>query len=66
MCTLLFQDPFGDVKQSKEKVTLFEIIKLNSPEWKVITLATLSSMVVGFCSPFFSIVFGDIMGVSFP
>ncbi|KAK6631142.1 hypothetical protein RUM43_014238 [Polyplax serrata] len=57
------EDPFGDVKQSKEKVTLFEIIKLNSPEWKVITVATLSSMVVGFCSPFFSIVFGDIMGV---
>lgn len=40
------------------------VIKLNSPEWKSITAASLCSLISGFSMPLLTVVLGDFLGVS--
>ncbi|CAH0548000.1 unnamed protein product [Brassicogethes aeneus] len=43
--------------------SLWKILKMNSPEWFLIVIGCLASIVGGACLPVYSLVFGDIVGV---
>lgn len=45
-------------------VSFTEVVKLNSPEWKSITAASICSLISGFSMPILAIVLGDFVGVS--
>lgn len=61
-----FLQEYIDGPERPPEVPLLEILKLNTPEWPYVLIGTLASMVMGFATPVFSVVFGDIMGVSEP
>ncbi|XP_039753186.1 ATP-dependent translocase ABCB1-like [Pararge aegeria] len=44
-------------------VSFTEVVKLNSPEWKSITAASLCSVISGFAMPILAIILGDFVGV---
>lgn len=47
-----------------KNVSLVEVMKLNSPEWKAITIGCIGSLVMGAAMPIFAVIFGDIVEVS--
>ncbi|CAG9561784.1 unnamed protein product [Danaus chrysippus] len=55
-----------DVKYEKETsvqpLSFREVIMLNAPEWKIITLGSICSVISGFSMPLFIVVFGDLFG----
>nr|XP_032517741.1 ATP-dependent translocase ABCB1-like isoform X2 [Danaus plexippus plexippus] len=55
-----------DVKYEKETsiqaLSFREVIMLNAPEWKIITLGSICSIISGFSMPLFIVVFGDLFG----
>ncbi|KAM3965199.1 ATP-dependent translocase ABCB1-like [Aphomia sociella] len=52
-----------DVEETVQDVPFWEVVKLNSPEWKCITMASACSLMSGFAMPVLAIVFGDFVGV---
>ncbi|CAG9855746.1 unnamed protein product [Phyllotreta striolata] len=48
--------------KTNSNTSLFEIMKLNSPEWLYILIASIGSTVVGFGLPAFAVIFGSILG----
>ncbi|CAG9838848.1 unnamed protein product [Diabrotica balteata] len=55
------EDNDDDFKENKD-VSVFEILKMNAPEWPYILFAGLGSIVVGFGMPVFAVLFGSILG----
>ena len=47
-------------------ITLVEMLKMNAPEWYLIIIGTLASVVTGFVQIVFAIVMSEIIGVSLP
>lgn len=45
-------------------VSFWRVLKLNKPEWKVVTVASISSLMSGFSMPLIAVIFGDFIGVS--
>lgn len=43
---------------------MFEVMKINKPEWLAILVGCLASVLNGAALPVYSIVFGDVIGVS--
>ncbi|KRT86174.1 AAA protein, partial [Oryctes borbonicus] len=56
------QNDFEDEKDKKIS-PVFEILKLNSPEWYFIFIGCIGAIISGASIPLYSIVFGDIVGV---
>ncbi|XP_072949352.1 ATP-dependent translocase ABCB1-like [Epargyreus clarus] len=48
---------------SADDISFWRVIRLNSPEWKSITLASASSLLSGIAFPLFSVILGDFVGV---
>ncbi|XP_041979050.1 ATP-dependent translocase ABCB1 [Aricia agestis] len=46
-----------------QEVSFFNVIKLNKPEWKSITVASACSIVSGFAMPLLGLILGDFIGV---
>lgn len=44
---------------------MFTLIRLNSPEWKLILVGVLASVINGSSLPIFAILFGEFYGVSY-
>ncbi|KOB64546.1 ATP-binding cassette sub-family B member 1, partial [Operophtera brumata] len=47
----------------EKDVSFFRVIKLNSPEWKSITAASLCALSSGFAMPLFAVILGDFVDV---
>ncbi|XP_045772546.1 ATP-dependent translocase ABCB1-like isoform X2 [Maniola jurtina] len=45
------------------KVPFTQVIKLNAPEWKSITVACLCAVVMGLSTPLFALIIGDFIGI---
>lgn len=56
-------DLIDDALQTRD-TSVFQLLKLNAPEWPYLTLGILGSIVMGFSMPIFAILFGDIIGVN--
>lgn len=52
-----------DKEAEGEDISLLGILAYNKPEMGLIILASLTSAIVGFSTPLFAILFGDIIGV---
>ncbi|KAG7308521.1 hypothetical protein JYU34_005733 [Plutella xylostella] len=48
--------------EDEAEVSFIDVVKLNSPEWKTITVASISSLVNGFGMPLLAVVLGDFLG----
>lgn len=59
-----FQNLNEDTSNPVKKISMMKILELNKQEWPYILPACLTSMIVGFSMPLFSILFGDVIGVS--
>ncbi|CAG9561789.1 unnamed protein product [Danaus chrysippus] len=61
----LFEMRDEDCEESQEEpeISFFKVLKLNSPEWKSITAASICAILNGFAMPLLAIVMGDFMGV---
>lgn len=46
-----------------EDISFARVVKLNAPEWKSITAASLSSLISGFSMPLLAVILGDFLGV---
>lgn len=44
--------------------SMLDILRFNSPEWLIICIACIGSIVMGTAMPVFAILFGNILGVS--
>ncbi|KAF9409367.1 hypothetical protein HW555_011261 [Spodoptera exigua] len=44
-------------------ISFWRVLKLNKPEWKSVTLASICSLMSGFCMPLFAVIFGDFLAV---
>lgn len=62
--TTLLQPSEEDKKSEVPPLSFCQVVKLNSPEWKSITVGSISSIILGFSMPLFIVVFGDLFGVS--
>ncbi|XP_028161699.1 multidrug resistance protein 1A-like [Ostrinia furnacalis] len=51
-----------DKKAEAPKLSFWRVVRLNAPEWKSITLGSVSSIIIGFSMPLFIVVFGDLFG----
>jgi ATP-binding cassette subfamily B (MDR/TAP) protein 1 len=52
-----------DEDEEKRPVSLWSILKMNTPEWVYICVGCISSIAMGCSMPAFAVIFGDIMGV---
>ncbi|KAL3285372.1 hypothetical protein HHI36_019479 [Cryptolaemus montrouzieri] len=59
------EDKFIDEEEFDElgSGSFLQIIKMNSPEWFQISMGCIGSIITGCSSPFFALLFGDIVGV---
>lgn len=46
------------------QASMIDILRFNSPEWLIICIACIGSIVMGTAMPVFAILFGNILGVS--
>ncbi|XP_047990871.1 ATP-dependent translocase ABCB1-like [Leguminivora glycinivorella] len=53
----------SDDKDEANKVSFLQVLKLNKPEWKSITVASLCSLMSGFAMPMLAIILGDFVGI---
>ncbi|KAJ8733987.1 hypothetical protein PYW07_014538 [Mythimna separata] len=56
----------GDTEEDEDTVpdiSFLQVLRLNKPEWKSVSLASLCSLLSGFCMPLFAVIFGDFIGV---
>ncbi|XP_052753334.1 ATP-dependent translocase ABCB1-like [Galleria mellonella] len=53
----------NDFEELEKEVSFWEVVRLNSPEWKSITVASACSLVSGFAMPVLAVVLGDFVGV---
>ncbi|KAH0811670.1 hypothetical protein GEV33_011121 [Tenebrio molitor] len=51
-----------DEDEEKRPVSLWSILKMNTPEWVYICVGCISSIAMGCSMPAFAVIFGDIMG----
>lgn len=51
-------------EDEKRRVSIWSILKMNSPEWLTITIGCVSAVVMGCSMPIFAVIFGDILGVN--
>ncbi|XP_052741208.1 multidrug resistance protein homolog 49-like isoform X2 [Bicyclus anynana] len=61
-----FEEIVEEEKQSPDETAVAPfstVIKLSTPEWKSITVATFCSIVMGFSAPLFGLILGDFVGV---
>ncbi|KAK9877120.1 hypothetical protein WA026_016866 [Henosepilachna vigintioctopunctata] len=57
---------FSDAADEEDEmgtVSFFQIVKMNSPEWFQITIASIGSVITGFAFPIFAISTGDLVGI---
>ncbi|CAB3248407.1 unnamed protein product [Arctia plantaginis] len=55
----------ADEKDEKDTdVSFWKVLRLNKPEWKSVTLASICSLMSGFAMPLIAVIFGDLLGVS--
>ncbi|XP_060800671.1 ATP-dependent translocase ABCB1 [Amyelois transitella] len=52
-----------DIGEKKTEVSFWQVIRLNSPEWKSISIASLCSLLSGFAMPVLAIILGDFVGI---
>lgn len=57
------QDPEDKLKVPE--VSFWQVLKLNKPEWKSVTAASICSIMVGFSMPLLAVILGDFIGVRF-
>ncbi|XP_059052145.1 ATP-dependent translocase ABCB1-like [Achroia grisella] len=50
-------------EETEQETSFWEILRLNGPEWKSVTLASISSLFSGFAMPMFGVIIGDYIGV---
>lgn len=61
------QPPLPLQRASKDKdVSMWEILKLNKPEWEYITLGVIGSAILGLSTPVYAMVYGELMGLLDP
>lgn len=58
------QKPEANVTLAYEEVSFFRVMKLNKPEWKSITVASICALISGFAMPLLAVIFGDFIDVS--
>ncbi|XP_060800783.1 ATP-dependent translocase ABCB1 isoform X2 [Amyelois transitella] len=59
-----FDEEDGKDNEDKEKdVSFWQVMRLNSPEWKSISVASLCSLLSGFAMPVLAVLLGDFVGV---
>ncbi|KAK9877122.1 hypothetical protein WA026_016868 [Henosepilachna vigintioctopunctata] len=59
-----FSENMDDEKDDEIKsISFWQIIKMNSPEWIQITIASIASIISGFSFPIFALLIGDIIWV---
>ncbi|RVE50884.1 hypothetical protein evm_004451 [Chilo suppressalis] len=49
-------------KRESPKVSFWKVVRLNAPEWKLIAVGCVCSIIIGFSMPLFIVVFGDLFG----
>lgn len=64
MPKVVYFKEFEDTPVTSKIKTVFEIIKINKSEWLAILVGCLVSILNGAALPVYSIVFGDVIGVS--
>ncbi|KAJ3662142.1 hypothetical protein Zmor_006501 [Zophobas morio] len=52
-----------EAEEDHTSVSLWEIVKMNQPEWISIVIGCVASITMGCSMPAFAVIFGDIMGV---
>ncbi|XP_026765038.2 ATP-dependent translocase ABCB1-like isoform X1 [Galleria mellonella] len=52
-----------DKEEHVPDISFWEVIKLNKPEWKSVTAASVCSLMSGFAMPVLAIILGDFVGV---
>jgi hypothetical protein len=52
------------VEKQPPPVSMMMILNKNMPEWPLILIGSLGSIVMGCAMPIFGVLFGDILGVS--
>lgn len=57
--------PLQSVNKDKE-ISMWEILKLNKPEWEYITLGVIGSALLGLSTPVYAMVYGELMGLLDP
>ncbi|CAH1643412.1 unnamed protein product [Spodoptera littoralis] len=55
-------DKEEDAAQASD-ISFWRVLKLNKPEWKSVTLASICSLLSGFCMPLFAVIFGDFLSL---
>ncbi|XP_059052143.1 ATP-dependent translocase ABCB1-like isoform X2 [Achroia grisella] len=53
----------NEVEETERDISFWEVVRLNSPEWRSITVASACSVISGFAMPVLAVVFGDFVGV---
>jgi ATP-binding cassette subfamily B (MDR/TAP) protein 1 len=57
--------PLQPVNKDKD-ISMWEILKLNKPEWVYITLGVIGSALLGLSTPVYAMVYGELMGLLDP
>lgn len=57
--------PLQSVNKDKD-ISMWEILKLNKPEWVYITLGVIGSALLGLSTPVYAMVYGELMGLLDP
>jgi hypothetical protein len=57
--------PLQSVNKDKD-ISMWEILKLNKPEWEYITLGVIGSAILGLSTPVYAMVYGELMGLLDP
>ncbi|XP_075982316.1 multi drug resistance 50 [Anticarsia gemmatalis] len=58
----LKSDETKEDEETIPEVSFWRVLKLNKPEWKVVTLASICSLMSGFAMPLIAVIFGDFVG----
>lgn len=52
-------------EEENSDVSFWRVIKLNKPEWKSVSVASLCSLISGFSMPLLAVVLGNFVDVSY-
>ncbi|XP_053599617.1 ATP-dependent translocase ABCB1-like isoform X2 [Plodia interpunctella] len=58
-----YKKEVADADDEEPDVSFFRVVRLNSPEWKSVTAASLCSLMSGFAMPLLAVILGDFIGV---
>lgn len=53
----------NEFTKEDEEVSLWQIMRMNQPEWIYITLGVIGSAILGLSTPVYAMLFGEVMGL---